>query len=188
MFQVKSSLMEPTQDASILALEAWHIISSRTRNCLGQLDRPTDPTSTMAGVPIETMQLSDLSRCEQRALFRLPNLGFASYCEVATVMDRYGWRFHDRWTGKPEPPALDLLGSLLPRYLERINQAAAKRSERFAIGETMLRLNNEEGLSGAEIGKRFGVTGAAVHAAIQKTRRILDLRARLPLPPSPAAL
>jgi hypothetical protein len=187
MFQAKPRLIVPTANASILALEAWHVISSRTRNCLGQLDRQTDPTSTVAGVPIEKMQLSDLSRCERRSLFRLPNLGFACYCEVAAVMDRYGWRFHDRWTGKPEPPALDLLGSLLPRYLERINQAATKRSERFAIGETMLRLNDEEGLSGAEIGKRFGVTGAAVHATIQKTRRILDLRACLPLPSSPAA-
>ncbi|HEX7783929.1 MAG TPA: hypothetical protein VF509_14070 [Sphingobium sp.] len=187
MFQAKPRLIVPTANVSILALEAWHVISSRTRNCLGQLDRETDPTSTVAGVPIEKMQLSDLSRCERRSLFRLPNLGFACYCEVAAVMDRYGWRFHDRWTGKPEPPALDLLGSLLPRYLERINQAATKRSERFAIGETMLRLNDEEGLSGAEIGKRFGVTGAAVHATIQKTRRILDLRACLPLPSSPAA-
>ncbi len=187
MFQAKPRLIAPTANASILALEAWHDISYRTRNCLGQLNSATDPASTVAGIPIEKMQLSDLSRCERRALFRLPDLGFACYCEVAAVMDRYGWRFHDRWTGKPEPPALDLLGSLLPRYLDRINQAAAKRSERFAIGETMLRLNDEEGLSGAEIGKRYGVTSAAVHATIRKTRRILDLRARLPLPPTPAA-
>ncbi|MBV2150697.1 hypothetical protein N5J77_06090 [Sphingobium yanoikuyae] len=186
MSQTKPRLIAPTTDASMLALEAWHVISSRTRNCLGQLDKPTDLASTVAGVPIEKMQLSDLSRCERAGILRLPNLGRVCYCEIASVMDRYGWRFHDQWTGKPEPPALDLLGPALPRHLHMIAQAAAKRSERFAIGETMLRLNDEEGLSGAEIGKHFGVTGAAVHANIQKTRRILDLRARLPLPPSPA--
>ncbi len=179
--------MEPTEDASILALEAWHVISSRTRNCLGQLDDASDTTSTVAGVRIEEMRLSDLSRCEWVSIFRLPNLGRVCYCEIAAVMDRYGWRFHDRWTGKPEPPALDLLGPALPHYLQMIAEAAAKRSERFAIGETMLRLYDEEGRSGAEIGKRFGVTGAAVHATIQKTRRILDLRMRLPLSPDPAA-
>ncbi|MDF0544955.1 hypothetical protein PX699_21635 [Sphingobium sp. H39-3-25] len=187
MSQTEPGLMEPTQDVSILALEAWHVISSRTRNCLGKLDRPTDPASTVGGVPIEKMHLSDLSRCERASIFRLHNLGRISYCEIAAAMDRYGWHFHNRWTCEREPPALDLLGSSLSRDLRMMTQAAARRSERFALGETMLRLHDEEGLSGPEIGKQFGVTGAAVSMTIQKTRRILDLRMRLPLPPVPAA-
>ncbi|MAM11835.1 hypothetical protein [Sphingobium cupriresistens] len=182
MSQTRLRLVEPARDVSILALEAWHVISSRTRNCLGQLNRPTEPASTVAGVRIENMQLSDLSHCERVDLFRLPNLGRVCYCEIAAVMDCYGWRFHDRWTGEPQPPALELLGSSLPRYLRMIRQSAATRAERFKLGETMLKLCHEDGMSGAEIGKRFGVTAAAVNAAIQKTRRVRDLRARLPLP------
>ncbi|MEE4455153.1 hypothetical protein V2S85_26265 [Novosphingobium resinovorum] len=140
----------------------------------------------MAGVSIDQMRLSDLSRCARLSVFRLPNLGRVCYCEIAAVMDRYGWRFHDEWTGKPERPALEALGSSLPRYLQMVTQAAEVRAERFALGEKMLRFHDHEGLSGAEIGKIFGVTGAAVHASIQKIRRIVELRTRYPLPPPPA--
>ena len=156
----------PRQDVSILALEAWHVISPRTRNCLGHLDMPGDSTSTVAGVTIERMHLSD--------------------CEIAAAMDRYGWRFRQRWSGRAEPSALELLGASLSRHLQKITRAARTRSERFVVGETMLRLHEVEGLSGSEIGKRFGMSGAAVHATIQKTRRTLELRARFPLPPPPA--
>jgi hypothetical protein len=173
-------------DASILALEAWGVISTRTRNCLGYLDKATDPASTVAGVRIEEMRLSDLSRCERLSIFRLPNLGRVCYCEIAAIMDRYGWRFHDRWSGIPEPPALELLGASLSRHLRMITQAAGKRAERFSFGESMLRLYEEEGLSGVEIGKRFGITGAAAYVTIQKARRVADLRMRMPLPPVPA--
>ncbi len=175
-------------DVSILALEVWHVISSRTRNCLGRLDKATDPTSTVAGVRIEEMRLSDLSRCESVSVIRLPNLGRVCYCEIAAVMDRYGWRFHRRWNSKPELPALQLLGASLPRYLQMATQAAEIRRQNFARGERMMQLRDREGLSGAEIGKQFGITGAAASLTIQKTRRILELRARLPLPPAPAAL
>ena len=177
----------PRQDVSILALEAWHVISPRTRNCLGHLDMPGDPTSSVAGVPIERMHLSDLSRCEGSSVFRVPNLGHVSYCEIAAAMDRYGWRFRKRWSGKAEPSALELLGPSLPRLLQKIIRAARTRSDRFAVGEAMLRLHEVEGLSGPEIGTRFGMSGAAVHATIQKTRRTLELRARFPLPLPPAA-
>lgn len=173
-------------DAFVLALEAWHVISSRARNCLGHLDRATDASSTVAGVLIEQMQLSDLSRCAQANILRLPNLGRVSYCEIAAAMDRYGWRFHDQWTGKPERPALEALGSSLPRYLQRVTRAAEVRAETFALGEKMLRFHEQDGLSGAEIGKLFGVTGAAAHASIQKVRHIVELRRRHPLPPPPA--
>lgn len=185
MFQIKLETKRPKVDVLIVSLEAWHIISTRTRNCLGRLDRADDPASTVTGTPVEKMRLSHLSRCEQADIFRLPNLGRVCYCEIAAVMDRYGWRFHDRWTGKPQPPAPGLLGPSLARYLERISRAAAARGERFALGEAMLRLYDEEGLSGPEIGKRFGITGAAAHAAIQKTRRTMDIRSRLPLAAAP---
>lgn len=173
-------------DVLIVALEAWHIISTRTRNCLGQLDRKEDPTSTVAGVRIEEMRLSDLSRCERISIFRLPNLGRVSYCEIAAAMDRYGWRFHDRWFSKREPAAIELLGSSLPRDLQRSAQSAQIRSERFALGQEMLRLHEGEKLTSTEIGRRYNLTGAAVHAMIQKTRRTLELRRLFPLPPAVA--
>lgn len=185
MVQINLETNDSKIDALIVSLEAWHIISTRTRNCLGRLDRAGDAASTVTGTPIEKMRLSHLSRCEQADIFRLPNLGWVCYCEIAAVMDRYGWRFHDRWTGKPQPPALELLGPSLARYLERMSRAAAARGERFALGEAMLRLYDEEGLSGPEIGKRLGITGAAAHAAIQKARRTMDIRSRLPLAAAP---
>lgn len=186
IFRKDMETVRPPVDAFVLALEAWHVISSRARNCLGYLDKATDPASTVAGVSIDEMRLSDLSRCAQASVFRLPNLGRVCYCEIAAAMDRYGWRFHDQWTGKPERSALEALGSSLPRYLQRVTQAAEVRAERFALGEKMLRLHEKEGLSGAEIGKLFGVSGAAAHASIQKIRRIVEQRRRYPLPPAPA--
>ncbi len=138
----------------------------------------------MAKVPIEQMHLSDLSRVSRLDILRLPNLGQACYCEIAAIMDRYGWRFHDRWTGQPEPPALDLLGSSLSRILRKTAQATAVRKARFALGLEMLGLY-DGGFSQTEIGNRFGVTDSAAHVTIQKTRRVLEARARLPLNPPP---
>lgn len=177
----------PRQDVSILALEAWHVISPRTRNCLGHLYEPEDPASTIAGVAIENMHLSDLSLCEGLDIFRMPNLGRISYCEIAAVMDRYGWRFHQRWNGKAEPSPLEILGPSLSRLLQNVARTAKMRAERFAVGEEMLRLLEEEGLSGREIGKRFSISGASAHAAIHKVRRTLELRERFPLMLPPAA-
>lgn len=83
MFQIKLETKRPKVDVLIASLEAWHIISTRTRNCLGRLDRADDPASTVTGTPIEKMRLSHLSRCEQADIFRLPNLGRVCYCEIA---------------------------------------------------------------------------------------------------------
>lgn len=173
-------------DVSILSLEAWHVISSRTRNCLGYLNDPKDAGSTVAKIPIEQMRLSDLSHVSRLDMVRLPNLGQACYCEIAVVMDRYGWRFHDRWTGQSEPPALDLLGTPLPRVLRKTAQAMEVRKARFALGQEMLKLH-DGGLSLTEIGNRFGVTGSAVRVTIQKTRQVLEARTQLPIcaPPLP---
>ncbi|SES07149.1 hypothetical protein SAMN05518866_13635 [Sphingobium sp. YR768] len=186
MLQKDTETLRSQADASILALEAWLVISSRARNCLAHLNRPTDPASTVASVSIDEMRLSDLSRCTRASVLRAPNLGRVSYCEIAAVMDRYGWRFHDQWTGKPEPPALELLGSSLPRYLQMVTRAAEVRAERFAVGQKMRGLHEQEGLSGAEIGRLFGVSGAAAHASIQKNRRVAELRRLYPQPPPPA--
>lgn len=187
MLQIKPDPSDSKTDVLIVALEAWDIISSRTRNCLGQLNRKGDPTSTVAGVRIEDMRLSDLSRCERSSIFRLPNLGRVCYCEIAAAMDSYGWRFHERWFGKPEPAALELLGSSLKRDLEKSVHAAKIRSDKFALGQEMLSLHESEGLTCAEIGKRYTVTGAAIHATIQKTRRKLERRALFPLPSAAVA-
>lgn len=186
MSQIDLEVTRRRVDVAVLALEAWHVISTRTRNCLGHLNRDDDPESTVSRTSIEQMHLSDLSRCSRSSIIRLPNLGHVCYCEIAAAMDRYGWRFHDEWTGGPEPLALELLGPSLARYVKMVSQAAEARAERFALGEKMLELHDRDGWSGAEIGKLFGVSGSAALATIQKVRRTTNLRIRYPLPAPPA--
>lgn len=172
-------------DPLILALEAWLLVSVRTRNCLGHLYHPNDPASTLPGIPIEEMRLSHLSRFPGYYLFRIPNMGQLSYCEIATMMDRYGWNFDGYSIDGSGAPPLAGFGQSLPRYMAKVVKSAEKRRAQFERGLLMKQLYEQDHLSVAAIGERFGVGGAAVSAAIIKTRELLASRERLPLPSPP---
>lgn len=167
-----------TSDVHIIALEAWNLISARTRNCLGHRYVDEDPATTVASVPIEEMRLSHLSGLRAGDLLRIPNLGYSSYCEIALAMEHYGWRFRDAW-GQKESPLAYFHPSTLARFTAL---AAAKRQVALERGETMRRLRDEDGMTLRKIGVRFNVSGTAVNVAIQHAGRIRDLRAHYPLP------
>jgi len=172
----------PTADPSILALEAWHLLSARTRHCLERRSDDSNPASTVANVPIEAMHLSDLAKLDLKDLARVPNLGRICLCEIAVVMERYGWRFHNPWVFARDSFDHPVFAGL-PTLLAKVDRAAEKRKAAFERGLGMLDVARQDGLAAREIGERFGVSAAAAQVAMQSARQILDQRARHPLPP-----
>lgn len=173
-----------TVDVSILALEAWGLISTRARNCLGHRYTEDDPASTIAGVSIDDMRLSHLACLRPADILRVPNLGLSSYFEIALAMNRYGWRFHSSWNGGL--PLAYFTASASARHVAQVERAAKKHEAILARGEIMRRLRDEDRLTLQEIGDRFDMSKAAADVAIRQVRRIHDLRARHPLPKPPA--
>lgn len=129
------------------------------------------------------MHLSDLAKLELKDLARVPNLGRTCLCEIAVVMERYGWRFHNPSVfarGIFDHPVFAGLSTLLAK----VDRAAGKRAAAFERGRRMLDVARQERLTARAIGERFGVSAATAQVSMQSARQILDQRARYPLPPA----
>ena len=179
----RAAVPTPTADPSILALEAWHLLSARTRHCLERRSDESNPASTVADVPIETMHLSDLAKLDLKDLARVPNLGRICLCEIAVVMERYGWRFHNSWVFARDIFDHPVFAGL-PTLLAKVDRAAGRRRAAFERGRGMLDVARQDGLTAREVGERFGVSAATAQVAMQSARQITDQRARYPLPPA----
>jgi len=173
----------PIADPSILALDAWHLLSPRTRHCLERRSDDSNPASTVANVPIEAMHLSDLAKLDLKDLARVPNLGRICLCEIAVVMERYGWRFHNSWVFARDIFDHPVFAGL-PTLLAKVDRAAGRRRAAFERGRGMLDVARQDGLTAREVGERFGVSAATAQVAMQSARQITDQRARYPLPPA----
>lgn len=173
----------PIADPSILALDAWHLLSARTRHCLERRADEANPASTVANVSIEAMHLSDLAKLELKDLARVPNLGRICLCEIAVVMERYGWRFHNPWMLARDSFDHPVFAGL-PSLRRKVEQAASRRHAAFERGLGMLDVARQDKLTAREVGERFDVSAAAAQVAMQSARQILDQRARYPLPPA----
>jgi hypothetical protein len=175
--------VSPTADPAILALEAWHLLSPRTRHCLERRSDETNPASTIAGVPIEAMHLSNLAQLELKDIARLPNLGRICLCEIALAMQRYGWNFNTSWAMARDifdHPVFTGLATLLAK----VERAAEKRRSTFDQSMAMLEMGRREHLTAKQVGERFGVSAAMAQVAMGHARQMLDQRARFPLPPT----
>lgn len=173
--------VSPSTDPLILALEAWHLLSARSRHCLEHRRDDNDSASTVAQVPIEVMRLSDLAKLELRDVIRIPNLGRVCLCEIALLMERYGWSFQTSsasWQTMFDHPVF----TGLPTLRMKVALAAEKRRANFERGRAMLEAKEQDGATAGAIGKQFGVSAAVAQVSVQNARWILEQRARYPLP------
>ncbi|WP_454887638.1 hypothetical protein [Sphingomonas oryzagri] len=173
--------VSPSADPLILALEAWHLLSPRTRHCLEHKRDENDSASTVARVPIEAMRLSDLAKLEVRDLAGIPNLGRVCLCEIALLMERYGWSFQmssASWQTMFDHPIF----TGLPTLKMKVALAAERRQANFERSRAMLEAKERDGATAETIGKRFGASAAAAQISMQNARSILEQRTRYPLP------
>jgi hypothetical protein len=169
----------PLDDPSILALEAWDLISRRLFNCLGAQRIPGDRTSTVAHVPIDQMRLSDVARCNPADILRAPNLGRGCFREMWLVLEHYGFSMDgssasaDRWQAM-WPGGKDMWTA----------KWGAERDQRRATSERdqeMLDAHERDGVPLSAIAQRYGVSGAVASLRIRSARRRLAAKARHPL-------